>query len=91
MANDATADAVCRDVSGRGMQLALSEPVAEGARVSLAFELPDGTGHRILAGRVVRSERNSDESRVLWPHKAGVQLDHADAALAALRDPPVKD
>lgn len=70
------------------MQLALSEPMAEGARVSLSFQMPNGTGERTLAGRVVRAERNDGDSRVLWPHTAGVQLDHADADLQALRDPP---
>lgn len=85
-ASGTTADAVCRDVSARGMQLALAEAVPEGARVSLSFELPDGTGLRTLAGRIVRSEPNAEESRVLWPHKAGVELDHADAALSALSD-----
>lgn len=67
--------------------LALAEPIGEGARVSLSFDAPGGAGPRTLAGRIVRSERNDDDSRVLWPHKAGVELDHADASLAALERP----
>lgn len=88
-AGDAIAEAVCRDVSAQGMQLILSHPVSEGVTVSLSFELPGGVGPRTVAARVVRAQRNHEDSRVLWPHRAGVCLDHADAALAALADEPI--
>lgn len=82
-----TTEAVCRDVSARGMQLALTESIAVGTRVSLSFSAPGSDMPRTLAGRVARSGPNDDDSRVLWPHRAGIELDAPDEELAALEQP----
>ena len=82
-----TTEAVCRDVSARGMQLALTESIAVGTRVTLSFSTPGSDAPRRLEGRVARSGPNDDDSRVLWPHRAGIELDAPDAELAALEQP----
>jgi len=86
-ADSVTTEAVCRDVSARGMQLALTESIAVGTRVSLRFSTPGSASSRTLEGRVARSGPNDDDSRVLWPHRAGIELDAPDAELAALEQP----
>jgi hypothetical protein len=77
-------DAVCCDVSGSGMQLAMAETVERGTRVVLSFEAPGSQGRRIVSGRVVRSGANEGDGSLLWPQTVGVQFDVFDPFLAAL-------
>jgi hypothetical protein len=79
-------EAVCCDVSGRGMQLAMAESVERGARVVLSFDAPGSDGRRIVSGRVVRSELNEGHGSVLWPRSIGVQFDVFDPFLAAFSE-----
>ncbi len=77
-------EALCCDVSGTGMQLAMTEALELGTPVVLSFDAPGGEGRRIVAGRVVRSEPNVGHGSVLWPHTVGVQFDAVDPLLAEL-------
>ena len=77
-------EAVCCDVSGTGMQLAMTDSLDHGTRVVLSFDAPGGQGRRIVSGRVVRSEPNVGHGSVLWPRTVGVQFDAFDPFLAAL-------
>jgi len=83
--SDAIINAVCRDLTSRGMQLALAEHLSVNASVELVFSLPGTSVERTLRGTVLRAETNpDDDSRVLWPCTVGVELDAPDDALAEL-------
>jgi hypothetical protein len=79
-------EAVCCDISGNGMQLAMAESLERGTRVVLSFDAPGGDGRRVVSGRVVRSDANLGNSSLLWPQKVGVQFDVFDPVLAALSE-----
>ena len=83
--NNAQINAVCRDLTSRGMQLAVAEHLEIGTSVELAFSVPGGSSERTLRGTILRAEDNpDDDSRVLWPCTVGVELDKPDDALAEL-------
>ena len=79
-------EAVCCDVSGHGMQLAMAERVHPGTRVVLSFDAPGSDARRTVTGRVVRSGENEGSGSLLWPQKVGIQFDLFDPVLAALSE-----
>ncbi len=83
----AMTEAVCRDISGGGMQLAVARPIETGTPVAVHFDAPGSSGPRTLPGKIVRCSANPSQSQIMWPNMIGVAFDEPDDELTRLSAP----
>jgi hypothetical protein len=83
--------AVTRNISASGMLIGLSTRLEVGAVVELRFAVP-GTSdpERVLHGKVVRIERNSDDPDGMFPYRMAVAFDDPDPALVPALEQAVR-
>ena len=74
--------AICHDTSSTGMLLALAQPMQIGSALRLRFKLPDESTERVVAGTVVRFEKDAQDPCGLWPHLAAITFDEPSAEIA---------
>jgi hypothetical protein len=74
--------AVNRDISAGGMLIALSARLELGAAVEVRFSVPTANdGERVLRGKVVRIEDNTEDPDGMWPYRMAVAFDDTDPDL----------
>ena len=83
--SDDAPQAVSRNISQTGILMATARKLDVGEAVRLVFRvtLDDETEHQ-LAGRIVRSESNSDDPNGLWPFWVAVEFDQPAPELEPL-------
>ncbi|MFI5305707.1 MAG: PilZ domain-containing protein [Polyangiales bacterium] len=80
--SDVDGIAVNRNISATGMLVGLSTRLEVGAAVELRFSVPAATEpERILRGKVVRIEPNTEDPDGMFPYRMAVAFDDPDPAL----------
>jgi hypothetical protein len=68
--------AVSKDVSQKGILVAMPSKVEVGAEVKVTFKLPGLVPiEHELEGVIVRVERNADDPKAMWRYQVAIQFD----------------
>lgn len=74
--------AVAKDVSAKGILLAARRQLELGSEVHVSLHVdPEAGCPRLVQGRVVRQEPNSNDPGGLWPYKVAIEFDQPDDEL----------
>jgi hypothetical protein len=76
--------AVSRNVSPRGLMMAVGPKLKVGDPLTVTFRVKPDTPEVSVSGKITRVLENAEDPRGYWPHQVAVEFEEAQPELEAL-------